>query len=308
MRVAVTGASGFIGSRICADLRRRGHAVVGLVRETSNWRMIQADCERLVYGDHADETLFRELTHDCDAVVHNSFDWTSIKGGHDQRGGLRKHLLGNLIGSIRLLEVTAPRPFVYLSSIAVHHDILPRWDNAPDEDHPLRPSTPYGACKAAVEAHLWAEHFGRERHTVAIRPAAVYGVDPKLDRSIAFGIIRRIVTDRQYEKSGGGKFVHVDDVTATVAASLEQEAAAGQAFNLADCYARWSDFAVWAADILKIRPEVVETSPAASVNRFETTRAKALSTEIDLERGQAGLREYLGELIGEMSKAGLTKS
>lgn len=305
MRIAVTGAAGFIGSYLCRHLSGAGHKIVGLVRETSNWSAIQPYCERLTYGDHADESVFHELLDGVDCVVHNSVDWSTLKGGYHQRGGLRQHYLGNLVGSLRLLEVSAPRQFIFVSTVGVHHDILPQWNNRPDETHPLRPASTYGAYKAAVEAHLWAETFGRDRNCSAVRPAAVYGIDPKLDRSIGFPIVRQLVTERRFDKSGGGKFVHVDDVCAAVGALIGNAEAAGQAYHLADCYARWSDWAEMAADILKIRPEITVSSPPEPRNQFD--KAKTQSLGVQLDRGHAGIRTALEELIAEMAKQGLTK-
>ncbi|MAY75623.1 MAG: hypothetical protein CMJ31_13090 [Phycisphaerae bacterium] len=308
MRIAITGAAGFIGSHLCRRLAGAGHTIVGFVRESSQWSAVQPYCERFVFGDQSDESKFLEFCHDADAVVHNSFDWSLVTGGYRQRGGLRRHMLGNLVSSLRLLELSHPRPFVYLSSVAVHHDILPEWDHKPDEAHPLRPSSAYGACKAAVEAHLWAEHFERDRATCAVRPCAVYGMDPKLDRTIGFSILRQIIQERHYEKSGGGKFVHVDDVTAAIHAALERpERSAGKPFHLADCYARWTDLAQWGAELLKIRPEIVVTSEPDSVNHFDKTAAKSLGPDVDLERGHDGLRAHLEQLVSELRRQGLDK-
>lgn len=304
MRIALTGVTGFIGSNIARRLVDAGHSVVGLVRETGDWRSVQPYCERLTFGDHADETVFHDFLAGTDCVVHNSVDWSSIKGGFDQRGGFRRHLLNNLVGSIRLLELSAPRQFVFISSIAVHHDMLERWGGRPDEDHPLRPATPYGAYKAAVEAHLWCEHFERDRNTSAVRPCAVYGMDPKLDRTHGYSIVRAIDEDRKYIKKGGGKFVHVDDVTAAVAALVGNPAAAGQAYNLVDCYARWGDWAQMAAEVMAIRPEIDLSSPAEPKNVFDVTKARALPG-VGLDRGHAGIRTHLAELIGAMKKTRL---
>ena len=304
MRIALTGVTGFIGSSIARRLADAGHQVCGLVRETSNWQAIQPYCHRLTFGDHSDETVFYDFFEGCDCVIHNSVDREVFEGGYDRRGGYRKHYISNILGSLRLLELSAPRQFIFISTIAVHHDMRPRWGGVIDEDHPLRPVHPYGAYKASIEAHLWAECFGRDRNTSAIRPCQVYGMDPKLDKTIGYQIVRQIDEDREHLKKRGGKFVHIDDVTAAVAALVGNEAAKGQAYNLVDCYARWGDLAQMAADIMRIRPEIDLSSPAEPENTFDVSKARALPG-VRLDRGHSGLRAHLEELIGAMKKTQL---
>jgi nucleoside-diphosphate-sugar epimerase len=304
MRVALTGVTGFIGTHVARRLVDAGHQVSGLVRASSNWQAVQPYCFRLTYGDQADETVWHELLDGCDCVVHCSVDRGVFEGGYEQRGGYRRHLLSNLLGSVRLLELSHPRQFVFISTMAVHHDMRPRWSGVPDEDHPLRPNHPYGAYKAAVEAHLWAETFGRDRNCVAVRPCMVYGLDPKLDRSVGYEIVRSLDKERECLRRGGGKFVHIDDVTAAVVGVVGNAAAKGQAYNLVDCYARWGDWAQMASEIMRIRPKIDLSSPAQPENTFDVSKARGLPG-VGMSRGHGGIRSYLEELIGAMKKARL---
>ena len=297
MRIAVTGVSGFIGSAIARRLQSSGHEVTGLVRETSRRDHIEPYVDRFVVGDHADESCWDELLDGADCVVHNSADWRSIAAG---KTDFDDHLRSNIDGSLRLLKRSVPRQFIFLSTVAVHHDMRPRWEGKIDEDHPLRPSTDYGAYKAAVEAHLWAEHFGQGRHTSAVRPCAVYGIDPKLDRSIGYPIIAKIKNGQRFDRQGGGKFVHVDDVAGAIGAIVGNDAAAGQAFNLADCYARWGDIAQMAADELGVEADIDLSSPTESKNVFTKDAAESLG--VPLDRGHDGLRTHIKELIGAMEQ------
>jgi nucleoside-diphosphate-sugar epimerase len=293
MRVALTGVSGFIGSSIARHLCRAGHAVSGLVRPGSRRDHVQAYVDRFVAGDHADPAAWAELLEGAECVVHNSVDWAPLRAGD-----LERHLESNLAGSIRLLWASAPRQFIFISTIAVHHDMRPRWGGVIDEDHPLRPMGAYGAYKAAVEAHLWDEHCRTGRHTSALRPCGVYGLDPKLDRSIGWTIIQDLRHGRPFRRAGGGKFVHVDDVAAAACAIVGNPAAAGRPYNLADCYARWSDWAAMAAEILGIEADIDDSSPAASKNAFSKDAARSLGVALD--RGHEGIRAHLRGLIASM--------
>lgn len=296
MRVALTGVSGFIGAAVARQLHAAGHVVTGLVRGTSRRDHIRACVDRFVVGEQDDERAWPELLDGAECLVHNSVDWPAIKTGDVDR-----HLRSNLIGSIRLLEASAPRQFVFVSTIAVHHDMRLKWKGVIDEDHPLRPSSLYGAYKASVEAHLWAAHFGRGQHTCAVRPCAVYGVDPALERSHGYDLILKLKRGEPVRKGGGGKFVHVEDVAAAIVAAVGNPGAAGKPFNLVDCYARWADWAVMAADILGIDADIDLSSPSQPRNMF--TKDAVQSLGVQLNRGHDGIREHLRELIAVMNNS-----
>ena len=295
MRVALTGVSGFIGSVIARRLHEAGHSVTGLVRPSSRRDHIEPVVDRFVVGAQDDESAWPELLKDADAVVHNSVDWQWLKDEPD----LRRHLESNLLASIRLLDASAPRAFVFISTIAVHHDMRPAWNGHIDEDHPLRPANWYGAYKAAVEAHLWAAHASQDaRFTCAIRPCGVYGIDPRLDRSIGYPIVEQLVRERAYHRPGGGKFVHVEDVAAAVVGALAAPDAAARPFNLVDCYARWGDWARIAAELLDLEADVDLSSPPEPKNTFDKTAAQSIGA--DLNRGHQGIRDHLATLIDRM--------
>ena len=297
MRIALTGASGFIGSVIARRAHESGHTVTALVRESSRRDHVEPFVDRFVVGNQDDESAWPALLEGADAVIHNSVDWGPLRSRD-----LPTHGQSNLLASIRLLETSAPRPFTFMSTIAVHHDMRPRWNGVIDEDHPLRPNTEYGAYKAAVEAHLWTEHFSNGRQTAAIRPCAVYGVDPNLSRSHGHALVEKIRNGQKITKPGGGKFVHVEDVAAATLATLTNpDAAAGKPFNLVDCYARWADWAMIAAEIMGADVEIDMSSPAEPKNTFTKDQAKSLGCPAPfLDRGPAGIRTHLEELIAQM--------
>ena len=298
MRIALTGATGFIGSHIARRLHKSGHAVVALVRETSDRSPIEACVERFVVGDHADERAWGEMLDGAVGVIHNSLDVRSFRA-NDMHASLRS----NLVGSIELLLASAPLPFVFISTIAVHHDMRPRWGGAIDEDHPLRPSTMYGAYKAAVEAHLWAAHYADGRHTAAIRPCAVYGDDPTGKNIHTRPTFEAIASGEAYTRSGGGKFVHVEDVARATVSALENDAAAGRPFDLVDCYARYADLAQFAAEALGVEAEIDCSSPETPENMFACDAVRALvGDESFMQRGHDGLRTHFAELAAERAR------
>ncbi|MGI9014093.1 MAG: NAD-dependent epimerase/dehydratase family protein [Phycisphaerales bacterium] len=296
MRIALTGASGFIGSVVATTLHEAGHHVTGLVRETSRRDHIERVIERFVVGEQADESCWPALLEGNDVVVMNSVDWAPLKE-HD----LDRHLHSNLLASIRFLDAARDaqqsRKIIFMSSVAVHHQIVDAWEGVVDETHPLRPNSLYGAYKAAVEAHLWQGYHEHGTPFAALRPAAVYGIDPHMTRSIGFPIIRSLRNGEPFTRAGGGKFVHVQDVADAVRACIENDAVQAEVFNLADCYARWSDIAIMLKDILDLQDVTIDTSsPELSKNVFCKDRVRD-TLGVQLDRGHEGLKQYLRELV-----------
>lgn len=305
MIIALTGASGFLGAAITHRLAHAGHEVVALVRPTSRTDHIEPAVSRFVVGDHADPSVWPDLLAGADALVHNSFDWSALKSG-----SLPRHLRSNLDGSLGLLDAchhAGVDRFIYMSSVAVHHAMSDRWKGVIDEDHPLRPRGLYGACKAAVEAHLWAAHHSWGMHTVALRPSAVYGVEPvRLDRSHGYTQIRTLLDGGRVSPEnfpGGGKWVHVEDVAGATLAAVQRDAAAGRAFNLADCYAKFTLLGRLAAQALGLPDDRVtlDDSPPAK-NRFEKTATREV-LGVSLDRGEDGLSAYIRELVSAVRAA-----
>lgn len=74
MKVLVTGASGFLGGRLCHALLRHGYSVRAFVRRTSDLSSLPALSEsvalELAYGDVTDYQSFLAACTGCNAVFH----------------------------------------------------------------------------------------------------------------------------------------------------------------------------------------------------------------------------------------------
>jgi nucleoside-diphosphate-sugar epimerase len=143
---------------------------------------------------------------------------------------------------------------------------------------------------------MWAANAERGQPVSAIRPCAVYGIDPTLKRSIGWPIIHRLQSGERFERKGGGKFVHVDDVAAATVACIGNEQATPAVYNLVDCYARWGDWATITAELLGIDADIDLSSPSSPKNMFEASAVRD-DLGVSLDRGFDGIREHLKGLI-----------
>lgn len=292
MRVAITGVSGFIGSAVARRLAASGHRVTVLVRPGPQRDHLAGVVDRLVEGDHADATCWPKLLDRADALIHCSVERRAWDP--DQPEALDLHLRSNLAGSIRLLRASAPLPFIFISSMAVHPDMPP-----PPEDSPAGtlPGSYYGAYKAAVEAHITAESAGGRR-TAILRPCRVYGLDPVLERSRGYDVIRAIRRGEPMKCRGWGRYVHIDDVAAAAAAVVENPITSGCELDLVDCYAQDRDWATMAAEVVGM-PVQIRTADRP-MPRGVITGDAARRLCPGLNRGMAGIRHHLAELAAAM--------
>ncbi|MDQ3441715.1 MAG: NAD(P)-dependent oxidoreductase [Planctomycetota bacterium] len=295
MLVALTGASGFVGSYTARALHARGHTVRALVRAGSRRDHIAPYVAEWREGELHDPQALAGLVAGAEAVIHNGVDWSirEIPTLNFER---------NVLGSLKLLEAARQanvEQFLFVSSVAVYHTILP--DRPLDETHPTWPSSTYGAYKAAIEPHLLTYHQTFGLNTSSWRPAAIYGVDPKLDRSQWFNLIRAAKEGGHVSTAQGGKITHVQEVADALTLAVGDEMVAGQFYNLVDGYMYWQVAAEFAKERSGSSAQIDDRKGTGPKNQFDTRKAIEFfdrhGNRTALRRGHEGVRAYVEELL-----------
>lgn len=224
MRAFVTGAAGFVGSRLCAALGARGDAVLAHDRE-------------LDVRDAG--AVHRALAGAApDAIVHLAAIASVPECARDPEGAFRV----NLLGTRAVLEGArrgAPRARVLLVTSAAVYGSARAGESGFTESSPLRPGSVYARTKAAADL-LGAAYAARGLHVVRARPfnhtGAGRGADyaeARLARDVAAIAAGRRAPRLELPNADSQRdFLHVDDVVAAYLALLDAEAPPG-AYNVA---------------------------------------------------------------------------
>jgi len=301
MLIAVTGATGFLGRYLVRQLAASEHRLRCWYRPASDRSGFDSVAEQMEWlpGSLGETTATDRLVDGVDAVVHAAVQWPGPRHSPARAGAqtdLETFLQTNLMGSLRLFQAAraagVPR-FIFISTCAVHEVIL---DDRPlDETHPLWPTRPYGAHKAALEKFVHSYGFGEGWPICALRPTGIYGLAHPATNSRWFNLVGQVLRGEPIASSAGGKEVHAADVAKAVSLLLKAEAhaIAGQAFNCYDRYISEQEVASIAKQLSGSSSTIVAQNKLPK-HQIITAKIRALGMTFG---GEALLRQTVAELI-----------
>lgn len=299
-RIALTGATGFIGSRLLTRLQGTDADVRVLVRPGAEL----SDSQCRVWGLSPSEAKDREALQGVDALIHLG---AFVPPDLEAPQYLRSCLEVNAVGTLDLLEAAVGagvQRIVFFSGGNCYH---PRYSNATESDqlYPSGRAAYYLTSKLCGE--IVADHFGvLERATVTIlRPSAVYGAGMRagLVPFLANALYRGeevIVSDARQHRD----LVYVDDVVAATLAVLEKRPVG--AFNLGSgetitklaIAETLADYLGRGRDLISVSDHV--TSGSSGHAALSITRARG-ELGYDPRSIADGLREYVRWFVWQQS-------
>lgn len=299
MRIAVTGATGFLGRYLVRHLAEAGHRLRCWYRPSSDRTGFEASADAIEWlpGTLGDAGATTALVQGVDAVVHAALEWPR-QGGFRSSGqdDLLGFLQANLMGSVRLFQTAhaaGVARFVFISTCAVHEVIL---NGRPlDETHPLWPTGHYGAHKAALEKFIHSFGLGQHWPICALRPTGIYGLAHPPTASKWYDLVGQVLHGEPIASPKGGKEVHAADVARAVGVLLQADAAAvaGQAFNCTDGYIAEQEVAQIAKELTGSSSSIADLKRGPK-NQIDTTKLRALGVQFG---GQSLLRRTVTELV-----------
>ncbi|EJO33197.1 NDP-sugar oxidoreductase [Achromobacter marplatensis] len=204
MRIAVTGASGYIGLALLRYLDGQGHDIIAFTRHAT-----PAGTTRAQWRIKADGQPVATDLLGCDAVVHlagRAHTRLALQDGVDLFDQANHQLACATASAAKAAGV--PR-FVQVSTLGVHGS----WSADPiTETSSLSGDTPYARSKIAAERELAALLSEGGTRLTIVRPPMVYGAAcpgnfPRLIKLVKSGIPLPFGSVR-----GIRSFIHVDNL------------------------------------------------------------------------------------------------
>lgn len=222
----VTGASGFVGRHLCAQLRADGVPVRACVLPKDDAGFLEGLGAEVVRADLTDPATLPSLfAGEIDRVFHVG----AICNLSTPYRVLRAVNVDGVERITALALEARVRSFVHFSSTSVYG----RWAGRPfTEDSAREPADDYGRSKRDGEDVVW-KRIGEGLRATVLRPCTVYGpgctdgAGKVFSRPTSIGAI-----------PGSGRVrlsnVRVEDVAAAATFLGGREASLGQAYNIAD--------------------------------------------------------------------------
>ncbi|PJF35559.1 MAG: hypothetical protein CUN49_09930 [Candidatus Thermofonsia Clade 1 bacterium] len=232
----VTGANGFIGSALTAELLQRGIAVRAMCRALHKGAALAELGAEVVSGDVQDRRRLTELAEGCQVVFHVA---AAMEGSAAYTYNV--NVLGAQNAVIAASEAGCER-FVHVSTIAVYGFNV---QGLVREDQPLRPSQSdyYALSKALGERAVQREAAQRGMPLTVIRPAYVYGEGSLFWSKRLYELCQRLPMPLVNGGRGKAHPIYIADLCDLLIHAAQHPNAVGQVFNAApDPAPTWAEF------------------------------------------------------------------
>jgi len=230
--VLVTGANGFVGRALCAELARRKYGVRGVVRDLS--RSAGLHCKLAVMGDIGPAVDWSAVLDGVDTFVHLAARVHVMQdSAADPLAEFRKVNVDGTLNLARQAAAAGVGRFTFISSIKVNGEGAPLGRPYTADDAPA-PEDPYGVSKREAEDGLRQLAVETGMEVVIIRPPLVYGPGVKANfhallRAVARGIPMPLgaIHNRR-------SLVALDNLVDLIITCIDHPAAANQTFLVSD--------------------------------------------------------------------------
>ena len=228
MRILVTGATGFIGRRLCTSLVSQGHFVRGVARTAS---APQAGVE-FQARDFTQAAAIAGSLDGIDCVIHLAGRAHVLDKRADAPELYQAVNCDATLQLARLAMDAGVKRFVFISSIGVNGN--QSGQQRFDEDSTPAPTADYAHSKLDAETGLRRLLETADMEWVIIRPPLVYGADAPGNFRTLLKVVARGTPSPFGWVRNARSIVSVDNLCALISLAAQHPAAAGEVFLASD--------------------------------------------------------------------------
>lgn len=221
MKIAITGANGFVGAALCRYFYKKGHAIQAIGnREEPNQNLL-----KIAQYIHADITGVIDPI-DADLCIHAA----ALSSDTDTYKNL---ILSNVEGTLNVVEAAKScKFFIHISSSSVY-----QFQNHParEEDASIQSElSNYGETRLLAEDIVELEIPPHQKRLI-LRPRAIYGIGDRILLPRLLRLVKGKFLLCPFKKGTQSSLTHVDNIGYAIELYLEQkEQAQLQVFNITD--------------------------------------------------------------------------
>ncbi|MGC2048825.1 MAG: SDR family oxidoreductase [Gallionella sp.] len=231
MRFLVTGANGFVGRPLCAELLRQGHVVRAAIRSSAQ---LPDGVEAVSVGNIDGDTDWADALQDVEVVIHLAARVHVMKDtAADPRAEFLKVHLHGTMNLARQAARTGVKRFVYVSSIKVNGEETHGQRCYVEQDTPA-PQDSYGVSKWQAEQALRRIAQETKLEVVIVRPPLVYGPGVKGNFISLLAALENGIPLPLAGANNKRSMVYVGNLASALIACATHAAAVGQTYLVRD--------------------------------------------------------------------------
>lgn len=216
MKIAITGASGFVGSNLLPYLQNAGYTTIGVSRNPRE-------------NEISYEELTTETWNNANAIVHLAGKAHDLKKTlndsdyYEINYELTKKLFDQFL-------VSNAQQFIYISSVKAVADSV---DGILSEDEVPNPVTAYGKSKLMAENYILA-NIPADKQVYILRPCMIHGPGNKGNLNLLYTIVKKGFSWPLAAFENQRSFLSIDNLCFVIQELLNSNDIPSGIYNVAD--------------------------------------------------------------------------
>jgi len=230
MKVAVTGAGGFLGRALVSRLAESGQKPLAVVKKEQDASVYEKNGIESVCRDLAEKETCGQLFRDCDAVIHCA----ALRRDFGRWEDFKRT---NIDITRLVMEYAAKagvKKVIFVSTVAVYGNDRNHFGTDEDADYGERVVDYYTRSKIAADKIVASLIKERNFPAVILRLGYIWGPG---DQVVVPFVVRNLKSKRLFLADDGSNLLsltYIDNAVEAIMLALKNEEASGKVYNITD--------------------------------------------------------------------------